>query len=132
MLFPVIVATLGLLHFARLIRSAVADPMVRGLVIALVIVLAVGTISYRVIEGWSTLDSLYFSVVTLLTIGYGDFAPETTFGKIFTIAYCFTGVGLFAAGATTIVQRSELWARIQALGLEDGSEEAVAEEESRE
>jgi voltage-gated potassium channel len=39
------------------------------------------------------LDSLYFSVVTLTTEGFGEFSPQTDFGKIFTIIYMFTVVG---------------------------------------
>ena len=40
--------------------------------------LLVGSIFYRVVEGWHLFDAFYFSVVTLATIGYGDFSPETT------------------------------------------------------
>ena len=43
-------------------------------------------------EGWNLLDSLYFSVVTLTTIGYGDLSPSTAASKIFTIFYIFVGL----------------------------------------
>jgi len=36
-------------------------------------------------------------VVTLTTVGYGDFSPQTTFGKIFTTFYIFAGVGILTA-----------------------------------
>jgi hypothetical protein len=49
-----------------------------------------------VVEGWNLLDSLYFCVITLTTIGYGDFSPKTDPGKLFTIMYAFTGIGLLA------------------------------------
>lgn len=121
-IIPLIVSSLGLLAFARTIRAALADPMVRGLIVALAAVLAAGTVAYWLMEDWSLLDSLYFCVITLLTIGYGDFAPETAHAKLFTIAYCFVGVGLFAIGATTIVQRSRLWERIAASADGNGDE----------
>ncbi|MEC7453888.1 MAG: potassium channel family protein [Bacteroidota bacterium] len=52
------------------------------------------TIVYHYIEGWSWLDTLYFSLITLTTIGYGDFSPQTDFGKIFTLLYIVIGVAL--------------------------------------
>lgn len=57
-------------------------------------VIGTGTVAYRFIEGWSWIDCVYFSVVTLTTVGYGDFAPVTTAGKLFTIFYIIIGIGL--------------------------------------
>ena len=60
----------------------------------LFIVLILGTVFYSFQEGWSYVDSFYFSVVTLATVGYGDLHPTTTASKLFTVAYIFIGVGL--------------------------------------
>lgn len=60
----------------------------------LCILLSLGTVFYSSEEGWSYIDSVYFSVVTLTTVGYGDLHPTTTTSKLFTIAYIFIGVGL--------------------------------------
>lgn len=57
-------------------------------------ILIIGTIFYHELEGWSWIDSLYFSVITLTTIGFGDFAPQTTGGKIFTMIYIVVGLGM--------------------------------------
>jgi hypothetical protein len=57
-------------------------------------------------EGWSVQESLYFSFVTGLTIGYGDLAPKTLFGRVFAILIGVCGVivtGLVAAVAVRAI-----------------------------
>jgi hypothetical protein len=54
--------------------------------------LLIGTLFYHRMEGWSYLDSLYFSVVSLGTVGYGDLTPTTPITKIFTIVYLINGI----------------------------------------
>jgi hypothetical protein len=58
--------------------------------------LSVGTVVYSVLERWSLVDSLYFSVVTLATVGFGDLHPTTDLAKLFTVLYIFAGVGIIA------------------------------------
>jgi voltage-gated potassium channel Kch len=70
------------------------------------VTLASGAVFYRVAEGWSLLDSFYFSVITLTTIGYGDLSPSTTAGKIFTIIYIFVGLGIILGFVNAIAERS--------------------------
>lgn len=53
-----------------------------------------GMFAYHSIEKLSYMDSLYFSFVTLTTIGYGDFVPVTTLGKVFTMGYATLGIGI--------------------------------------
>lgn len=57
-------------------------------------VIAIGTYFYHVVEGWSWLDSAYFSVITLTTIGYGDLVPTNPISKLFTMIYVILGVGI--------------------------------------
>ncbi|MFM2414884.1 MAG: hypothetical protein RI911_577 [Candidatus Parcubacteria bacterium] len=54
-----------------------------------------GTILFRFVENWTWMDALYFSVVTMATVGYGDHVPVTTLGKILTMPYIIVSVALF-------------------------------------
>src|SRR5919112_4151323 len=82
-------------RFVRAIRDAWRSDAAFRMLLALVVSLLVsGTTFFTLVEVWSVLDSLYFSVTTLTTVGFGDPAPATAAGKIFTILYIFVGLGV--------------------------------------
>lgn len=62
--------------------------------IVFVAVISLGAYVYTQTEGWNLLDSIYFVVITITTIGYGDLAPATELGKIFTIFFSFFGIAM--------------------------------------
>lgn len=55
-----------------------------------------GTVFFHIVEGWSLLDSYFFTVVTLSTVGYGSLVPVTVLGKLGTTVLIFSGIGVFA------------------------------------
>ena len=105
----------SLLHMLSLvgaIRGAWSDPAFQALTFLVAGELAVGTIVYRLLEDWSVLDAFYFCVVASLTVGLGDLAPKTDAGRLFTVFYLLTSVGLVVAfgshlAAEIIEQRRE-------------------------
>ena len=66
------------------------------LIASLSTVLAAGTAFFHFIEGWSWLDSYFFTVVTISTVGYGELVPQTPLGKIGTTVIIFVGLSIFA------------------------------------
>ena len=62
----------------------------------LILIVLSGTVYFHLVEGWSLLDSYFFTVVTLSTVGYGNIVPVTTAGKIGTTVLIFVGLGVFA------------------------------------
>lgn len=98
------------------------DQEFRILLFLLTTLLIGSTVFYSAEEGWSTLDALYFSVMTMSTIGYGDLAPTTDTSKLFTMVYTFLSIGVFVALTAKIVMIT--------LGRNTGSTAADLPEES--
>jgi voltage-gated potassium channel len=84
------------------------DSQVTSIALLPVIAIISGTGFYSIVEGLRFVDALYFSVVTLTTVGYGDFAPETDAGKLFTAVYVLVGVGIVLAFITTVAKTSQM------------------------
>ena len=72
-----------------------------------------GTLFYWRFEDWTIIEALYFCVVTLTTVGYGDLSPTTAGTQIFTILYILTGFGVLVALLTSV---AEQYLRLKAEG----------------
>jgi hypothetical protein len=68
------------------------DRRTRPFFIYVAIIIVIGAMLFHWLEGWGWLDSFYFVVITLTTIGYGDFSPTTPATKLITIFYGINGV----------------------------------------
>ena len=67
---------------------------VGGALLSFTIIILLGGGIYTYLEGWSFIDAIYFSAVTITTLGYGDFVPVTTAGKLFTIVFSISGIAI--------------------------------------
>lgn len=77
-------------------------------ILFLAYILAAGGV-YAVIEGWTFLDSTYWAVVTLFTMGFGDFSPETHLGRSLFFPMSIGGilfVGVIIANIRSLVLES--------------------------
>ena len=88
----------------RSITRILVTPEGRGIAVLIMLQLGLGATFYHLVEGWRWLDAFYFCVVSLTTTGFGDLAPVTDLGKIFTMVYLLTGIGLFVTFAAHVAR----------------------------
>lgn len=88
---------LGLQRLCLGFWHGLRDPEFQAIVFLLVVAVTVGSVFYHSVEGWSWLDSAYFSVVALTTVGDATLGPTTDMSKIFTMAFALAGIGLMLA-----------------------------------
>ena len=69
-------------------------PHIRLWLALVVAVLAIGTIGYVAIQGWSLLDALYMAVITVTTVGFREVGPLNDAGRVWTMLLAIVGVGL--------------------------------------
>lgn len=66
------------------------------------------TVFYHYVEKWDWLDSYYFTIVTIATVGYGDYTPKTDIGKFVATILIIIGIGLFGTFANLLIKRQAL------------------------
>ena len=84
--------------FIRIIATLWRKEEIRGLLLVTLVTILTGTWFYHQFEPTITTwgDAYYFTVITLTTIGYGDFSPTIPLTKFFTTIYVFIGLGIIA------------------------------------
>ncbi len=87
-LFHLMKETLTRLFLLDLLK----DPHSRGVLAYAGITVVMGAIAFHLVEGWSFLNSIYFMIITMTTIGYGDLTPTLPWGKILTIFFGLNGI----------------------------------------
>lgn len=81
----------------QMVKTSLAHRAFQSLGSFAILLIIGGSIFYWKVEGWSYMDSLYFAVATLATVGFGDISPQTDIGKLFTVAYLLLGLGVIAS-----------------------------------
>ena len=101
-MIPLLLAARGL---ARAIGAVWRDPETKALPFAAGALLLTGTMVFWRFEDWTIIEALYFCVVTLTTVGYGDFSPTHAGTQIFAIVYILTGFGVLVALLTSVAEK---------------------------
>ena len=91
-----------LVRLIKGLRAAFSDTAVLSLLGFTFTLIACASVFYHYVEGWGLIDATYFAVMTISTVGYGDFSPQTVSGKIFTIGYVLIGLGVFVTTASAL------------------------------
>ena len=81
-------------------------PEERGPLLLVVSLLLAGTVFYVAVEGFTVVDAFYFSAMSLATVGFGDIVPTTDVGKIFTVVYVLSGIGILVSFFTALAAKS--------------------------
>ena len=78
---------------ARLDQTA-REIMLASLMLASLLVM--GSVGYHLLEGWTLMEGLYMTFITLTTIGFGEIHELSNLGRVFTIIIGLTGIGTVA------------------------------------
>ena len=85
-------------------------------VILFLIVTAVGTAGYMVVEGWSAWDAFYMTIISVTTVGYREVHATSFAGQVWTVFVLLAGV------STLFYTASVVMAEIVEGGLRKGLE----------
>ena len=74
-----------------------------GLIIILIIlVIFGGTAGYQIIEGWTFIEALYMTIITISTVGFKEVGQLSNAGRIFTIFLILGGIVVITSGISLI------------------------------
>lgn len=74
-------------------REQHGPAVLEALILIMLLYLGFG-FGFMKVEGWDTIDTIYFITFTLTTVGFGDPAPQTELGKLMAVALMWIGVSI--------------------------------------
>ena len=116
---------------ADLTEAAGRSNRVKIVIIALFSWIGIGTLTLCLAEGWTFLEGIYFSIVTLTTVGFGDLFPATVGGRIFLIVFAMIGLGILAVMLTLIEGLLDDWEKHKIVIIEKARQAAIKAREMK-
>lgn len=110
----IFVSVLTLLKTLRRILQKVSLGIILGIA-ALVLIL--GAVAFSKVEHVDIFTAMYWSIITMATIGYGDVVPRTSFGRILAIVMAVVGISSFTSLITVITNRIITFATMRVQGM---------------
>ena len=96
-------------HFYTYLKTNISFVIPIGLVFAVIIL---GGIGVYLVEhnrpgaNITTLgNALWWAIITITTVGYGDYTPITPIGRVIAVVVMFSGIGIFVSLVTLLSQR---------------------------
>lgn len=85
------------------------DSLLFGCFVFFALITVAGALLYSVwLEpSWTFIEGLYFSACTLMTIGFGDYAPTGRASQLFTVFYIFFGLGVASTFIALLTRKVE-------------------------
>jgi voltage-gated potassium channel len=68
-----------------------------------ILIMLIGTLGYMMIDGFTVMDAIYQTGITFTTVGFGEIAPISDAGRIFTITLIITGFAVFSLAVGILV-----------------------------
>lgn len=97
-----------IMNFAipQLLRDFTSANLLRSLAILFFYILSFGTIMMHVVEGTTFADGLWWTIITMTTIGYGDIYPVTYLGRALSMFVVFGGISCMAIFTAFVVEKA--------------------------
>jgi voltage-gated potassium channel Kch len=94
------------LELQQLEQAGLSKPVLRiSYAVAIIaFLIGIGAVVFHTLEGWNWLDSIYFAVETVTTVGYGDFVPKHELTRLFLIFYMLAGVATVLFALTNVAR----------------------------
>jgi len=73
----------------------VLDSKINKILVLVASIMAIGTSGYMLLSGYSFIDALYMTVITVTTVGFGELSPFSSEEKLFTIFLILMSITIF-------------------------------------
>ena len=86
------------------LRVFVLGPRMRGILFVILGIISIGTLVYHFAFGASLINALYMTIISITTVGYGEFMPISNAARIFTMLLLLSSVTVLAYAFSSSVE----------------------------